>query len=410
MPYPILDVDVAEPLPTVPLDPAADGVAVLVRRKGQPVAFWLEPLDDEDRPAELTPDYFRDRIDLHARDKLVSASVREEIAPRASPEFPPLTVAVCTRDRPEWLARCLDSLSAMERPASASVEVLVVDNAPPDGQTRAVVEARPGVRYVCEPRAGLNFGRNRALREASGDLVAYLDDDVVVDRYWLRGLARAHAEHPDAGAFTGLILPYELETPAQILFEQKGGFRTAFGAGFDAVCYGPTRAAKPHYPVHAGLFGAGANMAFRRDVLDALGGFDEALDTGAPLPGGGDLDVFYRVVRAGHSLVYEPSCLVFHQHRRELAQLHRQYWSWGIGFMAFVAKSYASDPAHRPAHRGAVRSWFRYQSRQLAGALRDRDRQRAAFVVAEMRGGVTGLAGEYGRSRRRVERIREAHP
>ena len=151
-------------------------------------------------------------------------------------------------------------------------------------------------------------------------------------------------------------------------------------------------------------------MVFRRDVLDALGGFDEALDTGAPLPGGGDLDIFYRVVRAGHPLVYEPSCLVFHQHRRELAQLRRQYWSWGVGFMAFVAKSYASDPGHRSAHRGAVRSWVRHQTGQLAGALRDRDPQRAAFLVAELRGGVTGLFGEYARSQRRVERIREAHP
>jgi hypothetical protein len=205
------------------------------------------------------------------------------------------------------------------------------------------------------------------------------------------------------------VLPYELETPAQILFEERGGFRTAFGAGFEKIRFGARLAGKARYPVEAGIFGVGANMAFRRDVLLHLGGFDEALDTGAPLPGGGDLDVFYRVVRAGHPLVYEPSCLVFHQHRRELSALRRQYWSWGVGFMAFVAKSYATDPAHRPAQRRAVTEWFKYQGGELKGALRRRQGLQVALTLTEIRGGVVGLFGEYARSQRRVERIRTRH-
>ena len=70
-----------------------------------------------------------------------------------------------------------------------------------------------------EPHAGLDFARNRAMREATGDWIAFLDDDTVVDSGWLCGLQAAWTECPDASAVTGLVLPYELETEAQLLFE-----------------------------------------------------------------------------------------------------------------------------------------------------------------------------------------------
>ena len=89
----------------------------------------------------------------------------------------------------------------------------------------------------------------------------------------------------------------------------------------------------------AGSFGAGCNMVFRREAVLALGGFDEALDTGPPLPGGGDLDIFYRVARAGAADRLRARMLVYHQHRQDRDALRRQYWTWGPGFMAFVAKS-----------------------------------------------------------------------
>ena len=218
----------------------------------------------------------------------------------------------------------------------------------------------PDVRYVREPKAGLDFARNRALAEAGGELVAFLDDDIVADRGWFDGLLEAARENPDAALFTGAVLPYELETEAQIIFERRGGFRR----GFEKIRYqGETLPGNPLYPVVAGLFGAGANMVVRRDVVLALGGFDEALDTGAPLPGGGDLDIFYRVVRAGRALVYEPRMLVFHKHRRSLEALRRQYWTWGTGFMAYISKTYANDPSQRARIRQAIRWWVLHELR-----------------------------------------------
>ncbi|MGH7125865.1 MAG: glycosyltransferase family 2 protein, partial [Stellaceae bacterium] len=270
---------------------------------------------------------------------------------------------------------------------------------------REVVRNLPGVRYEREGRPGLDFARNRALAKATGEFIAFIDDDVVVDRGWFKGLCEAWSENPDAGAFTGLVLPYELETHSQIIFERRGGFRR----GFNKVRYGAEYPANMLYPCAAGIFGAGCNMVFRRAVMLALGGFDEALDTGSPLPGGGDLDAFYRVVRAGHTIVYEPQLLVFHQHRREMAMLRRQYWSWGLGHMAFTTKSYRADPAMRPVVRHLLVWWIKYQLKEALKSLRPGGTP-LALVVAELWGALDGLAGGYGRSLRRVQQIREAHP
>lgn len=404
MPYTLLDLDVAEPLPEVALASHETGLAVLVRRHGKPVGFWMEPLPPEQR---LTRDELAERIAHEVGTKLLTESIRDELAePLDRAGFPSLTVAICTKDRPEPLARCLASLERLRGASlNSAFEVLVVDNAASDARTRDLVATFAGVRYAAEPRPGLDFARNRAVEDARGDLLAFLDDDVVVDAGWLDGLKTAWASCPGAGGFTGQVLPYELETPAQILFEQGGGFRR----GFDRVHFGPPTPDDAIYPCGAGVFGTGANMAFRRDVLQALGGFDEALDTGKPLPGGGDHDIFYRVVRAGHPFVYEPTYLVFHQHRRELEALRRQYWSWGAAVMAFVVKHYRGDRPQRPRLRRLVRWWFRDQVDRLVRSLRGRHALPVRMVLAEMVGGVQGLCGEYGRSVRRTERIRRAY-
>ena len=405
MSYAIVEVDVAEPLPAVSISGEETGVAVLVRREGRPVGFWMQALPDR---RTLTPEELARKIGEEAGVPILHEGLRRESAPPVQVDrYPSLTVAVCTKDRPALLKRCVESVRALPTPnieGEEDLELLVVDNAPSDARTRELVETLPEVRYACEPRPGLDFARNRALQEATGELVAYLDDDVVVDERWRDGLMTAWAEHPDAAAFTGLVLPYALDTEAQIIFEERGGFRR----GFQQMRYqGQRRVGDPLYPCGAGIFGAGANMSFRREVLIELGGFDEALDTGASLPGGGDLDIFYRVIRAGHPLVYEPRYLVFHEHRRARAALRRQYWSWGLGFMAFVAKSHREDPPQRSKLRRLVGWWFGHQLWQLAKSVLGRHRLPARMVAAEIGGGLQGLLGEYARSMRRVAKIRE---
>jgi glycosyltransferase involved in cell wall biosynthesis len=405
MAYKLVEIELSEPLTAIALSPNQDGCGLIARWHGRLIGFQLLALTPG---ASLSADRLKAIADEKFASAILAAKVEQElpIGPAISDSRRPrLSIAICTKDRAMRLSRLLDSLDRLvPEPTFADVEVVVVDNASVDSTTRDAVAQFPWMRYVFEPKAGLNFARNAAIAAATGDLLAYLDDDVVVDRDWLAGLAETWRSCPDAGGFTGLVLPYRLDTEAQVFLERRGGF----GRGFRRLEYRLTRHGNPLHPVGAGILGAGCNMAFDRVLLIDLGCFDEALDTGAPLPGGGDLDIFYRVLRAGRTMVYGPRYAVYHEHRETIAQLRRQYWSWGLGMMAFLVKSWRADPVLHPLHSRMMRWWFVDQFRSLARALRRLKGREINFALAELWGGVMGLVGEYDRSQARVQAIRDA--
>jgi glycosyltransferase involved in cell wall biosynthesis len=404
MGYKLTEVELSEPLAAIELTPEQNGVGLIARWRDRLFGFEMIALP---AGSVLSADGLKSLADERFAARILVVKMEEELLRRRPPvetKLPSLSIAICTKDRSKRLTRLLASLGGIRSESAFQlVEIVVVDNASVDSATREAVENFKGVRYVFEPHAGLDFARNAALRAATGDLIAYLDDDVVVDRNWLAGLAKAVRDNPSAGGFTGLVLPFRLDTEAQILFEQRGGF----GRGFARNEFHKTRFDNSLHPVGSGMLGAGCNMAFDRALLIELGGFDEALDTGAPLPGGGDLDIFYRVLRSGRPIVYQPEYAVYHEHRETISQLRRQYWTWGLGLMAFLAKSYRTDGELRVLHRGMVRWWFFDQLKALAraaGRLRGPDFR---LGIAELLGGICGLAGEYDRSRARVQAIRE---
>jgi GT2 family glycosyltransferase len=399
--YQIIDVEVGGPLEAIVVPDGHTGIAVVLRLRGRPVGFFMQALP---AGARLDPDALSAAIIEHAGKQILSERIYSELCGSLdTSDFPALDIAICTHNRPDTLARCLRSLQSLGAP-SELLRILVIDNAPSDERTAQIVREFPGTAYILEPKPGLDFARNRAIRESTGELLAFLDDDVVVDPCWLEGLRETWAANPDAGAFTGPILPLELETTAQVLFERMGGF----GKSFDRVRFSNVLPESPTYPVGAGLFGAGANMVFRRAALEQIGGFDDALDTGAPLPGGGDLDIFYRIVQAGYPLVREPKLLVYHQHRREYRKLRHQMWTWGLGTMAYVNKSWRHDREERPKIRRWVFWWLCYQLSKIFVPFLRRNRARWPWdlVAAEVLGGIVGLCGEYDRSIARVERLR----
>jgi GT2 family glycosyltransferase len=321
--------------------------------------------------------------------------------PVSSGPLPLVTVAVCTRDRTALLAGCLDSLGRLDYPA---LDLLVVDNAPSDPTTARLVGNRyPQVRYVCEPRPGLNWARNRAIAEAQGEIIAYTDDDVVVDPGWVKALARVFAQHPEVMAVTGLVVPYELETEAQMWFERYGGF----GRGFERQWYRRERhsAERSAEHIRAGRLGTGANMAYHHSLFDRIGGFDPALDVGTVTNGGGDLEMFFRVLQEGQTLVYEPSALVRHRHRRDYAQLRTQITDFGVGFSAYLVRSARAYPDQRPAivRLGLWRLWRRHIRRLLISLIRPTLFPRD-LILAELYGSFIGLV-RYRRARRTAAEI-----
>jgi glycosyltransferase involved in cell wall biosynthesis len=355
------DIELSDPLPTI-AGIAADGRRVLqawmlVRLFDEPVGTvladvplkGLHPADvglaiDAELGAQLKP-----RL---AQLGLTSLPI-DGVEPATEPAFlarrrevlataPHITVVVCTREHPEALTVCLDSLLAQKYPA---FRVLVVDNAPTGDATKKVVEAaaRKGhVDYLLEERPGLSFARNAAVAAAPGEILAWIDDDERADENWLAEVARALADHPEADVISGVIVPAELETQAQLWFEQFGGHSK--GRGFTPAVFSPATAhiQSPLYPLPP--FGTGANMTFRPGVIERIGGFDTALGAGTAAMGSEDTLAFTQVLVGGGTIVYQPSAVTHHYHRRDLAGLQKQMVGYGTGLTAAYTSLLLSRP------------------------------------------------------------------
>ncbi len=320
--------------------------------------------------------------------------------PISTGPFPLVTVAVCTRDRTDDLAICLDALCRLDYP---DLDLLVVDNAPSSDATEHLIRTSyPGVRYIREPRPGLNWARNRAIIEAQGEIIAYTDDDGVVDPGWVRALTSVFTEGPHVMAVTGLVVPYELETEAQIFFEWHGGF----GRGFERRWYRVERENGEQWSYHgAGQFGTGANMAYRRSLFDQIGYFDPALDVGTVTNGGGDLEMFFRVLKEGYTLVYEPSAIVRHRHRRDYGQLQRQITNNGVGLYSYFVRSALAYPDERSAFIRFGLWWlWKGNVRPLLVSLVRPARLPRNLILAELQGSFIGL-GRYRKARQAAARV-----
>jgi GT2 family glycosyltransferase len=337
--------------------PPYAAVRLLVRLHGQPLGFVTLPLVDGRLAASTIAGQVSDQLHSEVNAHLVEdalepvASIMEAGVgavrdprcrrPAGGPGGPLVTVVVATRDRPQSLARCLRALAAV---TYAPFEVVVVDNAPSTRETLAVVQQRSGrdarVRYVRELRPGVSCARNRGLDEARGELIAFTDDDVVVDPGWLDGVVRGFDRSPSVACVTGLVPSASLDTAEQRYFDRRVSW---------ALSCTPHRYdrhtdlhASPLYPYAAGQFGTGANCAFRTVALRGLGGFDEAIGPGTPAAAGEDLDLFVRTILDGHAIAYEPAAIGWHHHRDDLGQLRRQLFNYGVGLAAFATK-YLSD-------------------------------------------------------------------
>lgn len=276
-------------------------------------------------------------IEAAAQEQFGDAISAQENAARSAPvgtyPTPPITVVICTRDRPRPLERTLASLRALEYP---DFRVLVVDNAPTDDATAKVVDAARDaldIDYLVIGEPGLSRARNAAIAARPGEILAWTDDDVTVDPVWLAEAGRALAAHPNASVVCGAVVPAVLDTPEQIWFEEFGGL--VKGRGFIPAVFDAStrRTQSPLYPLPP--FGAGANMIIRPGVLAAIGGFDNALGAGTPASAGEDTLAFTELLLRGHTIVYHPAALVHHTHRSDLTGLVAQLTGYGTGITAF---------------------------------------------------------------------------
>jgi GT2 family glycosyltransferase len=238
-----------------------------------------------------------------------------------------VSIVICTRNRPESLDRCLQSIRAL---SPAATEIVIIDRDPASGLTRPVIARFPDVRYLAEPRRGLSIARNSGILNCTGSIIAFTDDEVVVHPRWISAI-RAAFHEADVMALTGLVLPGSLATPAQQVMQadtlsRVWGYRAA---DFDARFFVSMR----HVEAPAWRLNAGANMAFRRKAFDLVGLFDERLGAGAAGSGEGS-DLWYRLLAQGYRCHYSPSAVIFCQHRSDWTDLRAQLRRYMRGHVA----------------------------------------------------------------------------
>ncbi len=266
-------------------------------------------------------------------------------------DAPFVSVIVPTRDRPDQIPTCLRSLLTLHYP---QYEIIVVDNAPSTNATADFIQQNygdvPRVRYLREDRPGRSWALNCGMMAAMGEILVFVDDDVVIDHYWLVELVRGFSVASNVVCVIGYILPLELETPAQFWYEEHCGscwFQEDGGS-----CWGLTRSIfdlaenhpkTPLYPYRAG-FGGGASMAFTAAFLRSVGGFDLALGGNGPSRWAQDLAAFFQAIIRGHKLVCEPAAVGYHLHYREYQRLRKQIYNYGIGLTAYLTKSMLENP------------------------------------------------------------------
>lgn len=270
-----------------------------------------------------------------------------------------VTIAVCTWNRSRLLDRTLSEMRELHIPSGVEWELLVVNNKCTD-DTDAVIarhaHALP-IRRLWEPKQGLSHARNRAVAEATGDLILWTDDDVLVDRAWLAEYVEAARRWPEATFFGGPIEPwFEVEPPVWIRRH------LAFLAGLYAIRDLGPLLRRLSYHEHPW----GASMAFRATTLKDLR-FDERMGrSGFEMIGGEESGLMLRLARRGHLGVWVGTARVRHFIGSE--RLCARYaWNWFVGYGRTIARLDAmrANEHLASAPRNQVREHWKSRIRPL---------------------------------------------
>ena len=310
--------------------------------------------------------------------------------PSDEAQLPKISIVVATSNRADELKRCVERLLQLDYP---DFDIVIVDNGAEDNSTKVMYyenfREHSHVSYVSIIEPGVSHARNVGTQHATGEIVAFTDDDVIPDANWLRALARQYVIHPDVDCVTGLVLPASFDHQAQQWFEEYGGFNK----GYKQRVFARRRRSDYTvlYPYTAGVFGSGNNASFRKERLIQLGGFDEDLGPGTITRAGEDLDAFLLVIMNKGKISYEPAAIIYHYHRDEYLALRKQLFNYGIGLSAIFMKWGLLSPrcAVEIAARLPLGAWLILNPKSSKNSRKSPQFPRE-LTIAELKGMVVG--------------------
>jgi GT2 family glycosyltransferase len=188
------------------------------------------------------------------------------------------------------------------------------------------------------------------------------------------------------GVVTGRSRPASLARPSERWFEAS----FSFDRGTAPQRYTVVDRGRQWFPAYPGGVGSGCNMAFRRDLFRARLHFDEVLDMGTAIGGGGDIDIFAQALDADQVIVYVPEALVWHHHRTTERDLRRQMFGYGVAIGAVATKFARQRRGHQRAAMRFYRSWLRERRRQYRMAQSGYDSFPPDLLRAQIRGQLAG--------------------
>ncbi len=227
-----------------------------------------------------------------------------------------VSVVIPVFRRTEWIGKCLECLLEQESPGE--FEVIVTDDGSPNEiEMKSIVErfvsgTRPSIRYLRNSHAGPGAARNYGVRFSSGSILCFLDDDSLADKRWLQEITQPFLESRSTGIVSGRVLSYDRESRLPLLLEKT---------------------------VHAGKSWATCNIAYRRDVFEKLGGFDESFTESWE-----DNDLGLRACWAGYSHSYSEGAIVYHPHEKDLSEYKEKCLLNGRGAAVFARKYISRKP------------------------------------------------------------------
>jgi len=261
-----------------------------------------------------------------------------------------VSVVIPTKDRPDRLAKLLDSVKSA---GDYFDELIVVDSSAEYSNRLKVKQLvhRYGEKYIYEPKIGLSFARNTGIAESSGDIIVFADDDFVVRKGWIENLIR-HYKDPYVMCCTGRMLPLRHDKVSQlyekVLSFDRGTKQRIFTRKDISILnllktvtkIGKIRLEdKTPVPWAVGY----GYCSFRKSVFDKVGVFDTSLGRGTPNLGGEDVDIFYRILKKGYKIVYEPKAVIYHDHRHTYEGILKDAYASGVSVKALVKKYYKRD-------------------------------------------------------------------